>query len=1733
MKYCKRYLACFLAMLMVLGSVNVGSATNVTISTEDLNPESEEITNQSDQLETNTISGNSIEENILSEEEISDETEISSDSNIQLTTENDDLEPSETDSELDDEVSDNWELELVFYDSTVDDGKTPLTEINWNATTNETRIITVQINYKNENVTRTYEQGDLKIQIPNLGQRAINANETNVYSMKADSYFLRTFMEATDISAGDDSDFYDWNYQKIGRNTFEYINNTKISSLKLDYFSDYLFSNNNLIEEGSSINGSLQIKYKFSSGQILQTDNFNIKASINNIDSNSINFSFSSNKFDFKNSTLSVDNITSFDGMPINSNKYIWIKYCININGNGIRGLNDYRLYVDKLSENVILLDNSLKEINLENNIFIPNFSEERKIYCYIGYPITEFENETITQTFKLLGNYCDNKHTSETHNSDMECLLELNKENININDFKFNFNSMDGTSIKLTGGDADKISYGMLIKGMCRQIVPIQAKTPYLGYEYNVRIGYDMVGGKDFNNNFAILDDDEYYLTHLNIGTPQNYNGISYKNDTYTYDVFLRYENESEYTLYGTYQKQTSISFTSKKVVAFYVEFHNLNEGFICNLTTQLFTRGIGLDKNLKENGSIYSFGYIQRYIKDNDYYILDGIVSEDLYGSGMQQIAEYDLSHYGNYLLRGYKIANYNNTEKFSIYGFNNILNKVDNIQKEQIEYIEQIGAQIYWWTSNYVEKINGFKFYTLLPEGVILNGNENDIIKTAMLNENIGLFAEKNEMTKNEMIEYLSNHTNVIIKENWNNTNRTKIDIIMDFRDNPLDFFDTYFATGNMSFTVKLPIAIPYDSIQEYGELYSTTSYVDAFEGDGYIIMPSAYLSQVFTDVMDIDEDGNTTEKLAAKTANISIVHAIASHKDVNVYAKTDNSNYSVGTVESSLNTNYTYKLRVRTGGNNSITNLVIYDNIEQAFGNNEYWNGEFLNIDTSYAESKGYQVKVYYSENKNTGALSEDDSWKEYFDSVDKSKVKSLAFEYLDSEGNKAVIPQNSLTYVLINMKSINNNRIKSLAYNNFSATWNEINQYGTVSDTSETLISNIVKISLPNSDKFGSYKINHQYYLKDIDGNLVLENEVEELSDDILIDTIINIKDVLVIENQDKTYSYLGDLESFIIEEDIQKEITLSYVRDMEKPSHQITQMVEVENDSNIIIKGNIENITETENMGLKNPEIIISVDKDLKINSVKAEFTDKDGNKISLTEDMYYIDEENNTITFIFGDDDKILNGNSFSYEIETIVINGDENGNKDTVNTEVKLSGYLITEGEETSFWIENIEDEIFNIELQQSAKVKESSITINPNGGSYNNSTNETKLTNIKYGTEIELSIPKRNGYTFTGWTISDNSESLLTENVLKIGFKDVELTAKWELDSFDVTYIDIDSNSNELGRQVIKKPYNSVVQGSDLGSDKTDNAYYNGYALDSWTESTVTTDGAIVYRIFIAKTNIVFHLEWNDEDDKDRFRPENYLVSLIVNGEKQKEFVKNSSETSFEIPNLPKEDEEGNPIIYTFEIQTNERYTITYDADRDVYIATYNFAWFSVIIPKYIVLDGTTGTASYNIMANGRFYYDDKLIVVPDANLTLTDKAKISTIHANVTQDKTLINLKENLLSGNIATEEKVFPGEWRGFFNFEIKFLSNKKTVAYSMEYLYEDGSIIKTTESRLGKVGDAVFPTHQDLSIEGYVFQKNNPNNISNIILGLNSSENIIRLYFREAEDIPITEESSL
>ena len=98
---------------------------------------------------------------------------------------------------------------------------------------------------------------------------------------------------------------------------------------------------------------------------------------------------------------------------------------------------------------------------------------------------------------------------------------------------------------------------------------------------------------------------------------------------------------------------------------------------------------------------------------------------------------------------------------------------------------------------------------------------------------------------------------------------------------------------------------------------------------------------------------------TQVYGVSKAAIVITSVVSTHQDVTTFVQTDLSDYSTGIVDSSCDSEYKYKLRVRTGAAD-ITNLIIYTSFEEAQPKRTRWYGKFLGVDTTYAENKGYTV-----------------------------------------------------------------------------------------------------------------------------------------------------------------------------------------------------------------------------------------------------------------------------------------------------------------------------------------------------------------------------------------------------------------------------------------------------------------------------------------------------------------------------------------------------------------------------------------------------------------------------------------------------------------------------------------------------------------------------------------------------------------------------------------------------
>ena len=347
-------------------------------------------------------------------------------------------------------------------------------------------------------------------------------------------------------------------------------------------------------------------------------------------------------------------------------------------------------------------------------------------------------------------------------------------------------------------------------------------------------------------------------------------------------------------------------------------------------------------------------------------------------------------------------------------------------------------------------------------------------------------------------------------------------------------------------------------------------------------------------------------------------------------------------------------------------------------------------------------------------------------------------------------------------------------------------------------------------------------------------------------------------------------------------------------------------------------------------------------------------------------------------------------------------------------------------------------------NISLYAQWKpLKQSTLTINPNGGTYNN-----KTSNITYNGITNQTLTLNNpiapiGKYFIGWKL------ILGDGVLDGGiytYKDNAsyIEAQYSNQKLKVNYIDrIINTTIDLGSKELEKEYGETISGEDLGNDKSIGAYYPKYAYVSSTSSTVGIDGAIVYRYFkLMQIDKNVTISWNDNNNSNKLRPKNVTLTIFRNGSKLKDVVLDSTTTSYTFESLDIMDSNDKEYSYTFYLNVNERYNV--QVDGNTINASMKPTTFDVIIPKTITLNGSNGKCSYNVKVNGNLYLNDNITITPSSSFTLKDKSSISSLQANVTQTTTSFT-KNNLgtTNGNINLNKTKFAGTYNGNFNFNIK------------------------------------------------------------------------------------------
>ena len=1146
----------------------------------------------------------------------------------------------------DEPSTDNWELGLVFYDSTVDNGKTPLTSIDWDASDGSykegtPRVITVQINYKNTNAGTTYQPGDLSISIDSL----LKGADVTIYNYE-------TSLKQEIVVGANDSTHtgFNWNYtSKLdSENEYEYGK---------ECVGSFTFTNANIIEEKSNFEGSIQIVYTITPREKTtyndeHTYSFSntLKAVLNNtVESNEANFNYTRtyiHPWQYREYTIdkTASKISSLDGLP--EGDYYWVKYVFDLNGNcnsdyPYIGTNNHKI-IDTFPSECIVLNESLSKLTAENDTYtIPAGNwlySGKSIYIYVGYPKSIYNDENgnlnITNHADLYSQYMDSEEYIYSDDDDVS---------LNLSNFDFTYSGdLYGIS-KLFKSSANYTSstyYESLIGKDInvgnggRPLSRLSPKAIYTGNAMDIKFGDDLLYITGSDGNYRKLNDNEYYFSTIQFPpTLRNGNRITISDGKYDCELWVRYAGNKNFTLYEEFKNGYGGNKTSDapqgdgfwrfekndNIVGYYFIIKEMTESLNCyyeNTSTSLGCSFIVINNatDIAESGSIFNFAFIQVYI--------DGVLQNEAdlnsYANFItkDEIAAYDQNTYGLYMQRAvddveyrkyeitkpiYEMQGVKNMSSFTQDSANEVFsgkatleinfnsNKSNPSKDEFKTYGNTLGKEY---------MIEGFEIYDLLPEGMTLTSTKDDIINSlgGPYRSNVYYIFDstRQELSVNAYKNLIKKNINITITENWNNTNRTYLHITVNLENNPL-----FIIAKGRDFTAlycSYNYEVSYDSFLEYGNIWTNRAYFEYHNKEKNSIF--TYFLYGITDggrldmqESDINQNGNTTEILGYDSDSSTITSVVSTHQDVQTQVQTTNDNFTVGKGTSPYDEEYTYKLRVRTG-QNAATNMVIANNLEMAFNNKKYWQGEFLGVDTSYVENKTFyvydpsnpnaneegnvaekvKVKIYYSENPeetnlyltemtqviedsnevskevfitdDDGNILKNTNWKEYTDDVDKSSVKSLAFELLNAEtGEPAVIPANSLVYVLVTMKAPEDpylnedvheedrplaNDIKTFAYNSCWTQWTAIDSFGQEVDFVTGINSNIVKVALPYSVDTDELPTVTLKFIKEISGT---DSDFENMLLDKAEERNFKITLTSLTANEDGSYNQITGLLS--------------------------------------------------------------------------------------------------------------------------------------------------------------------------------------------------------------------------------------------------------------------------------------------------------------------------------------------------------------------------------------------------------------------------------------------------------------------------------------------------------------------------------------------------------------------------------------------------------------------------
>ena len=911
-------------------------------------------------------------------------------------------------------------------------GEINSTNLEWNPTTNTSKVLRLNVSYDNTNAeTEEYQPDELTITVNGIGATGRDGKFTKAASIAAD-----------EKSSANKS--YDWSY--------EYNSATDV----------YTFYNNNYIDSKTNFSGSFEILWSLQARNVVNGHAFEFTADLHGdgytVTSNTVKFSFTSvgDLFALQESAEPLSNPQGLGNHEIVLDDYIWVRYNINkaqtTRSRGVR-TSYHEVYI---GEDVLLRQAYTQQNEKVSFKSIGDgwykVNTDKNFYIIVGYPksiyLADEETAVVTSYSKYIGTYYDESNSA---------VLATAETTINLNDYGFT------GSLFSKETDSQIFEYTEIFNN---KVVNFFYSGVELTTGYINEIGDDFLDVLLNNGEFRQLEPEEYEFSSVYIPSLADFEDYSTGEapaDPFTFEVWGLMIGEDDYIKLvdvqvksesywldlpeGVYRINHVVTGVTQNLLA-------KDSAFSFNVTLHLND-----DSELEEGLRVAENGYIRNISYDNRHEPGAGYRpgSEENYtGTYAQCNMDRDMETYGHLWCRALADVVYRgNLNSISTTISMNEFTDENRNYRTTVAIASTLKTTSENTEGNFVSK---FSQYTILPTGLSVDPDKFNF-KTSL---NTSSMLLQDGTIINKTASYIKRHVSVDIIENYRNSGRTFVAFHYDFSDNPVNISATH------KFTVSFDVLLDGESYLEFGGTYTVHGVTmveestSTFEGETRTGSDNgSFINEDESLWMDLDNDGNTDEQITYHSATRTIVIAQAAYQEVKETVKTiyTNNEYVDDTAIAGMGTTYTYRMKLQTGASRAknIKFISVLENTECA-----EWQGTFQSVDTSYAEGKGFVPTVYYSE---SDTPSEDLTSAEWSTTAPENleNVKAIAVEF------EGVQIDNSLLYFLVNMTAPDDDSlIGKKTENEYSVSFTSVDLVTEQETDSGTLKSNMVRVVLKDA-----------------------------------------------------------------------------------------------------------------------------------------------------------------------------------------------------------------------------------------------------------------------------------------------------------------------------------------------------------------------------------------------------------------------------------------------------------------------------------------------------------------------------------------------------------------------------------------------------------------------------------------------------------------------------------------